>query len=446
MNRDERRLLWSVAILLVALLGLAGVLLRGFVARTIAADTKVQTAFLDLSLRDRSRYLGETLRERVSERKWPEDLSDILTRNHADYNRDIFIQVFDVKGALVAQSANTPSGVPLAVFEAGGTFENPSWKTADRVVDGRRLRLVSYPIYTGEPGEWIVFGYTQAGLIFPNTDRALAQFTWVMIASLVGLGALFIIALRAAVLAAASRLKHEQELMQAAQHRFVADAAHELGTPLAVLRGEIDLALRRDRQAEDYRTALASCREEIERLSRLSENLLALATADAGQGLVHRDEADLSAIAHLVQKRFARIAAEKGVALQVEAPASLICEADGMALEQVLGNLVSNALRHTPAGESVSIAIRDFGESCELAVADTGEGIPPSHLPRLFDRFHRVDKARSRAAGGAGLGLAIVKTLIEAHGGSISIQSELGKGSTFTCRFPKSVAPAKSAS
>jgi signal transduction histidine kinase len=441
MNRDERRLLLYFALLVSALLALAGFLLRGWVARTLTAENKVHLAFLDLALRDRSRFLGETLSERRErEDGWQRDLADLLTRNHADYNRDIFMQVFEPDGRLVAASANTPPKVALARHDGG---DAPSWQSHDVTgADDRPLRLVTYPIHTGlGTAEGIrIHGYTQAGLLLPDTGRALARFTWVMIASLAGFGALFVVALRAAVLAAAQRLQRESQTLQAAQHRFIGDAAHELGTPLAVLRGEIDIALRRERTAEDYRAALASCREEIERLSRLSENLLALATADAGHAFIHRAPCDAADIARTVHHRFARLAQEKGVAFSLEVAGALPWTADALAIEQVLGNLVSNALRHTPAGESVTLTATAETDAIVFRVTDTGEGIPPAHLPRLFERFHRVDKARSRAAGGAGLGLAIVRTLVEAHGGRVEVTSELGKGTTFTCRFPRAAA------
>jgi len=439
MNRDERRLLLYFALLVSALLVATGVILRGWVARTLDADAKVQIAFLDLALRDRSRYLGETLAEQWENKKqWPDELADILTRNHADYNRDISMQVFDAEGRLVAASANALRDTPLA--PAARRAESwPSWVSHDFAgADGRPMRLVTYPILTGRGTAAGVklHGHSQAGLLLPDTARAVSRFTWVMTAALAGFGVLFLVALRAAVSAAAHRLQRESQTLQAAQHRFIGDAAHELGTPLAILRGEMDIALRRARPAEDYRAALVSCREEIERLSRLSENLLALATADAGHSLVHRAPCDAAALARTVHGRFARVATEKAVTFTLAAPDALPWRADALALEQILGNLVSNALRHTPAGESVALTVEKADGVLVFRVTDTGEGIPPAHLPRLFDRFHRVDKARSRTAGGAGLGLAIVKTLVEAHGGQIGVTSELGKGSTFSCRFP----------
>ncbi len=435
-TRDERRLLFYFSLLVAALLATAGVLLRGYVARTIEGDVKVQTALLDLALRDRSRYLAELLSTDREKGPWPYGLDSILSKNHADFNRDIFLQVFEADGALVAASANAPAALPLSAQARRDPLREQRWSTDEMDgPDGRRMRTVTFPIVASNL-KVKVFGFVSAGLPLPDAARTLARFTWIMVAALAGFGFIFIVALRAAVLAAAQRLGREMESVAAAQQRFVADAAHELGTPLAVLRGEMDIALRRERTAPDYRAALESCREEIERLSRLSENLLSLATADAGHALVQPAPCDAAEIARTVQQRFARLASEKNVSLALSAPDALPWSADAAAIEQVLGNLVSNALRHTPSGDSVDLAVEKLDGAIVFRVTDTGEGIPPAHLPQLFHRFHRVDKARSRSAGGAGLGLAIVKTLVEAHGGTVSVASELGQGSRFECRFP----------
>lgn len=439
MHRDERRLLTYIALLLAALLALGGWLLRGHVAGVLARDSQVQVAFLDLALRDRSRFLGESLSQQRGAGGWPEDISDTLTRNHADFNRDIFMQVFETDGTLVAASSNAPAGLPLSPAAPGARLLAPAWhshETTDPA--GRAVRLVTYPVHTGLGTEdgMVVLGYAQAGLYLPETDRAVARFTWRLGALLLGVALLFGAGLRAAVLASAGRSRREMAAIQAAQHRFIGDAAHELGTPLAILQGEIDIALRRDRDSGDYRRALESCREEIGRLSRLSENLLALATADSGQELLHRGTCDAAEIARKVHGRFARVAEEKGVLFFIVAPDELPWTADAIAVEQILGNLVGNALRHTPADERVTLSVSCAAGEVVFEVEDRGEGIPAAHLPRLFERFHRVDKARSRVGGGAGLGLAIVKTLVEAHGGTVTAESGIGRGSRFTVRMP----------
>jgi signal transduction histidine kinase len=439
MNRDERRLLLYLSLLVAALLVAAGFVLRSFVAQTLAGDAKVQLAFLDLALRDRSRYLAETLQPERANDRWPHNLADILTKNHADYNRDIFLQVFTTEGSLVAASANTPPQMELSPRARREGLQRLNWLTDDIInADGKLHRIVTYPIFLGDPTlpETKVHGFSQAGLPMPDSRRALRQFTWVMFGTLAGFGVLFVIALRAAVAAATQRLQREMAVVQSSQHRFIGDAAHELGTPLAILQGEMDIALRRERSAEEYRLALLSCREEIERLSRLSENLLALATADAGENLLHYAPMDAAVLAQRVHQRFLRVAEDKGVQFYCHAIPPIAAIADAIALEQILSNLISNALRHTPSGDVVTLAASVNSTQLVFTVTDTGEGIPAHHLPRLFDRFHRVDKPRARALGGAGLGLAIVKTLVEAHRGTITVKSEVGKGSTFTCEIP----------
>jgi signal transduction histidine kinase len=439
MNREDRRLLVGFTLLILALLALGGWQLRGYVARTLAGEAKVQMAFLDLALRDRSRYLAEVLGPARASGRWPRELENILTRHHADYNRDIFMQVFEADGRPVAASSNAPPGLPISSAAQRRTWRDPGWQTDEAVdAEGRALRLITYPVHTGLGTEtgFTVLGFAQAGLVLPDAPRAVARFTWVLIVSLAGFALLFVLGFWLAVTASTSRLRREAAALQAAQHRFVGDAAHELGTPLAVLRGEIDIALRRERTTDEYRAALANCREEIERLSRLSENLLALATSDSGQKLLHAAPCDAAALVRGVHARFARLAAERNITFTVSAPDTLPWVADQLAVEQVLGNLVTNALRHTPSGENVVLSVVAEEGTMIFEVADSGEGIPPAHLPLIFDRFHRVDKARSRAGGGAGLGLAIVKTLVEAHGGTVSVESELGQGARFTVRLP----------
>lgn len=232
-----------------------------------------------------------------------------------------------------------------------------------------------------------------------------------------------------------ARIAHAQQ----SQRRFVADASHELRTPLTILRGEIDVILRRPRDSAEYEATLRSAREELERLSRLVENLLALAHADAGETVAVRELVDLAALAQTVADRFVTVAREKEILLLVDAPEPVGVRCDASALERAVSNLVENALRHTRGGEQESVTITCAAESAEavVTVRDTGTGIGPEHLPQLFERFYRVDTARGRAQGGAGLGLSIVKAIIEAHGGTVGVASELGRGSVFTIRLPR---------
>jgi two-component system OmpR family sensor kinase len=227
------------------------------------------------------------------------------------------------------------------------------------------------------------------------------------------------------------------EAAHASQHRFVAAASHELRTPLTILRGEIDVALRRPRSPEEYTEVLQSSREEIERLSRLTDSLLTLARADAGEILVRREAVDVSTVAHDVCRKLATLSDQRHVPLTCEAQDSAVVSGDSVALEQIVFNLAENALRYTPSGEGATVRVNATAEEVLLEVSDHGSGIAAEHLPHLFERFYRVNKARSREFGGAGLGLSIVKTLAEAHGGRVEVRSKVGKGSTFTVRLPR---------
>lgn len=228
------------------------------------------------------------------------------------------------------------------------------------------------------------------------------------------------------------------EAAHVSQHRFVADASHELRTPLTILRGEIDVTLRRPRSPQEYAEVLQSSREEIERLSRLTDNLLTLARADAGETLVRREPVDMTTVARDICRKLATLSEQRKVPLTCEASEQAFVSGDAVALAQIVFNLVENALRYTTPGESTTVRVVVIEGEVVVEIEDHGSGIGAEHLPHLFERFYRVDKARSREFGGVGLGLSIVKTLAEAHGGSIEVRSVVGQGSTFTVRLPGS--------
>lgn len=219
------------------------------------------------------------------------------------------------------------------------------------------------------------------------------------------------------------------------QRQFTADASHELRTPLTAMRGQIEVALSRERPAEAYRAVLCQVLAQIERMGRMLGSLLTLARADADALSLQREPLDVRELVLGVAEQLQPLAAERAVQLVVDAPQPITIQGDEDQLLQVLFNIVNNALTHTPGGGSVTLACRiDNGEAC-ISVRDTGTGIAPEHLARVFDRFYRVDPARSRAAGGAGLGLAISRALVEAHGGCIDVESAPGRGTCFTVRL-----------
>jgi heavy metal sensor kinase len=228
------------------------------------------------------------------------------------------------------------------------------------------------------------------------------------------------------------------------QRQFTADAAHELRTPLALLASQADLALARPRAASEYQAALESIRADTARLSQLLADLLVLARAEAGHEPLVSERLDLTALADDVIGAMAPLAESRGVRLAVtNAEHAVVLEADQTRLTQLLVNLLDNGIKYTPAGGMVTVSVTQRSDGPILRVADTGVGIPAEHLPHVFERFYRVDKARSQAEGGAGMGLAICQWIVRAHGGDIRVESQPGLGTTFTVRLP--ARPANSA-
>ncbi|OWK35610.1 heavy metal sensor histidine kinase [Fimbriiglobus ruber] len=220
--------------------------------------------------------------------------------------------------------------------------------------------------------------------------------------------------------------------------RFSADIAHELRTPVNNLRGEVEVTLGRSRSPDEYREVLGSCLEECGRLTRLIDSLLFLARAEDPKTELVAVPVDVKAELSAVREFFAPAAAEAGVRLEVEAPPDLIVRGDRQLLQQAVGNLVANALSHTPAGGSVTLfAAKGAGSVC-LGVRDTGSGIASADLPYIFDRFYRADAARASARGrvGHGLGLSIVKGIADLHRGTASAASPPGQGTTVTLVLP----------
>ena len=236
--------------------------------------------------------------------------------------------------------------------------------------------------------------------------------------------------------------------------RFSADASHELKTPLTVLRGEIEVALRSPRDPAEYQRVLVSVLEEVESMALLVDDLLLLSRADAGAMRWDVAPVELDRLVEEVAKEGEILGRGKQVQVKIQELEPLVIQGDGQRLKQLLRNLVDNGVKYTPSGGRVTLALRAVRREApgpnsnfefrisnspdwvEIEVRDTGIGITPEAMPRIFERFYRVDPARSRETGGAGLGLCIAKTIAEAHGGSIEVQSTPGVGSAFTLLLP----------
>jgi heavy metal sensor kinase len=220
------------------------------------------------------------------------------------------------------------------------------------------------------------------------------------------------------------------------QRQFTADASHELRTPLTAIKGQVEVALDHPRDQPAYQEVLRSVNEEVDRLILLVGSLLTLARADAGQVPITLEPSNLGDLVNSATEQVRPTAQQQGLDLTVVPGPDLTLQADQDLLLQLLLNLLDNAIKYTPSGGRITAGWGINGKQVELWVRDTGVGIAPEHLPRIFDRFYRVDKARSRADGGSGLGLSICRWIAEAHGGSISVESIPGQGSTFTVHLP----------
>jgi len=222
------------------------------------------------------------------------------------------------------------------------------------------------------------------------------------------------------------------------QRRFGADASHELRTPLSIMRSEIDVTLRLPFTSDEARTTMESAREEVNRMTRIVEDLLTLARMDEGGMILERSRVPVFPLAQEVAGRFNHAAAAKRIHLTTETDdGELSVLGDRDRLVQLLSNLVDNAIKYTPDGGSVWVRLTDGDGMVRLVVDDSGPGIAPESLPKIFDRFYRIDKARSRSAGGAGLGLSICRWIAEGHGGTIGVQSEPERGTQFTLTLPR---------
>ena len=222
------------------------------------------------------------------------------------------------------------------------------------------------------------------------------------------------------------------------QQEFIADASHELRTPLTVLRSATDLLNQHRVEPLDNNGELFDdVRAEIARMERLAQDLLTLARSDVGGRELMTAPIDVADLAGEVVRRATPLAQSHGLQLTMYAEGDQsIVEADPDRLQQVLLILIDNAIKHTPSGGRVDVRVQRHGQQAQIEVADSGAGISAEQLPRIFDRFYRADKARARDLGGTGLGLAIAKTLVEAHGGQLSITSTLGKGTQVTVSLP----------
>lgn len=380
-----------------------------------------------------------------------------------------YVRVFDVSGSLTFDDSAPAGDVPVDVQAVNSALAGMS-ETRHVEVDGESMRVRTWPIR--QDGE--ISGVLEVGLSSDDVSETLGSLLLIMgIAYMVtlvtaSLGGVFLAGRALSPIDKLTRMARritaedlgqrlnlqlpDDEVGRLAstfdemiarlddafrrQQHFTADASHEIRTPLTVMKGQIDVALQREREPEAYRQVLQAVNEQVDRLIRLAGGLLTLTRADAGQISMKLETLGIAdAVAGAVEQ-VTPIATQRDVQLNLNPGPAVTLQADEDLLLQLLLNLLDNAIKYTPSGGQVTVGWRLNGAQIELWVRDTGIGISAEHIPHLFDRFYRVDKARGRAKGGAGLGLAISWWIVEAHGGSISVESTEGKGSTFTVRLP----------
>lgn len=218
--------------------------------------------------------------------------------------------------------------------------------------------------------------------------------------------------------------------------RFLADASHELRTPLAALRGEMESLVEQARGLPELRDRAGSGLEEVDRLAKIVDALFAISRLDAGEAQQEWARFDLAPLAASTTEQMSLLAEDKGISVACEAESEVGVEGDRARIKQVVVNLLDNAIKYTPSGGSINLKVHGSHGKAIIEVADTGIGIPASALSHIFERFFRVDKARTREIGGAGLGLAIVKSICAAHGGRVEVESIEGRGSRFKVELP----------
>jgi two-component system OmpR family sensor kinase len=401
------------------------------------------------------------------------DLDQLMTERFGIRPLGRFIQILDESGRIGEKSTNLRDvQIPISVQTMKAASKGVITFETVQVMEKYPLRVVTMPIMENEK----MAGIVQVGSSLEGVEEALDQLLLILLIAvpaallIASAGGLFLAnkALRPvdAITRIARRIgsgdlsqririkrvndeigrlastfnemiaKLEKSFRQV--KRFTADASHELKTPLTILRGEVEVGLKKKRGLKEYRRILASNLEEINRMSRIVEDLLTLSRADMGELIMEREEIELSALAREVWEDLQLLAKKKRIQLKFMDNGFTRVEGDPLFLRQLILNITENGLKYTRAGGEVAVRVkgdRDQGV-VRLLVTDTGVGIPQKDLKRVFDRFYRVDGARSRETGGTGLGLSICQWIAQAHEGRIAVESKVGKGSTFTVTLP----------
>ncbi|MGO8700522.1 MAG: sensor histidine kinase [Limisphaerales bacterium] len=456
-----RLILWYAGLLTSVFL-LFGValyqVLRGYLESSLAQ-----------TLSRRTEQIADLLLTGMDKAREPYVAEQIATR-YAPENYDRFIRVTRPDGTALYASGRTanfdPTGLaPLHVSEVKHDFVRKV-----RLADGNLL-LVTVKVYRSSDGSRYLI---ESGGPMDRIETTLARYLYSL---LIGVPVLVLVAVGGGLVLVGRALAPVVKIAQSAERitlhdlkerlpltntgdeledlslalnrmiarlseafeqnrRFLADASHELRTPLAALRGEMESMVQQTRAWPELSDRAGSALEEVDRLSKIVDALFAISRLDAGEAQQECVGFDLAPLAISTTEQMALLAEDKGVSVSCKAEGKVAVKGDRARIKQVVVNLLDNAIKYTPAGGSINLEVYAVEDKAVLEVADTGIGIPAEAVPHIFERFFRVDKARSRDAGGAGLGLAIVKSICAAHRGRVSVESCECQGSRFKVELP----------
>lgn len=372
-------------------------------------------------------YATHTIHSHMNSKTTNSSTVDRTTTTDTKYNYSLWQRV---PGNTVQYSVfidGNPFVSPLSIYKVAKNNPDGVFKTIDN--QGIPYRAF-FAVIHFQRGDFIIRVTTSAA----RTDTTLSNLLWTLgIVGFIALGITILIGLWLS-----SRILSPSIRAWKRQQQFVADASHELRTPLAIIKTNLEVLLRHpEHTIESELHWLGNAYSEVLSTTTLIEDLLTLARADSMEILIEHEEIDLSALVNEVADTVHPLAEDQGKELKLETT-EFPCKTVGdiKRLRQLLLILLDNALKYTNAGATIVVTLGCDTNFSQLAVKDTGIGIPPDQLPKIFDRFMRGDSSRHRENQGSGLGLSIAKWIVEAHGGSIVVNSMVGKGSTFTVKLP----------
>ncbi len=456
---------WYVTLLTVSLLA--------FGAAFSYSLLKIFTYRIDSQISSVANMMVHTVIRPSGQLFLPQDFDIILERFFGIRTAGNYIQVLDPHGKVVARSSNLETfslPIPKETYMAALLNGSTTYEIVQSV--GRYpVRLVTKPIILKDRG---LVAIVQVGSSLESVQEVFHSFIYIFIP---GILAAIIVASAVGWFLARKALQPVSEITKLAQRigaenlserlniavpqdeigmlastingmferlersfkqikQFTADASHELKTPLTILKGEMEIALRSKDNVEHMKAALESSLEEIDRMSDIVRNLLDLAKMDVEKESLPKEPVSLDKVLAERFEHFRRPAAAKGIDLVMARCAPAMVTGDSVRLSQLLYNLIDNAMKYTGRGGRVELSLDVEGKDAVVRVRDTGVGVSEEDIPYLFDRFYRANKARSGDEGGAGLGLSICREIAVSHGGTIEVESRPGHGSTFTARLP----------